>query len=377
MDPRDPQSQSTDAHVPPTDRSAAAPAAAPADAADGSQRRDFFRTAAAAAGVIGVAGALHGKFGSAPVISSAQAQTTGEKWWPSRWGPQDEAGASNWITPEKVLDAAKWIRNGKVYRIGRVYEQGMPMFGARAFTLRIPGGPTGGPFGGNKLVYNDEFLATEIGQTGTQFDGLGHIGIQQGKDGDQNEMRFYNGVTVREMNDAYGLKKLGIEKVKPFFTRGHLFDVAASKGRMWEAGEEIKVADLLAAMKAQGIKEADIKQGDAVFFNTGWGALWMKNNDKFNGGEPGIGMEVARWCIAKGVCLTGADTWATEVVPNPDKNLAFPVHGELIAKHGIFNHENLMFDELIKDKKYQFVYIFSPAPIKGATGSNGGPIAVT
>jgi hypothetical protein len=53
------------------------------------------------------------------------------------------------------------------------------------------------------------------------------------------------------------------------------------------------------------------------------------------------------------------------------------VHGELITKHGIFNHENLQFDELIKDRKYQFVYVFSPAPMKGATGSNGGPIAVT
>jgi kynurenine formamidase len=338
-------------------------------------RRDFFRSAAVAAGVMGIAGALNGKFGGAPMVASAQAQAA-DRWWPSRWGAADEAGASNWMTPEKVLDAVRWIREGKVYRIGRVYEAGMPMFGTRAFTLRIPGAPTGGPFGKNKLIYNDEYLSTEIGQTGTQFDGLGHIGIQLGKDGDKNEMRFYNGFTAQDIMDANGLKKIGIEKVKPFFTRGHLFDVEAVKGRMWEAGEEIKLADLRAAMQKQGLNEADIKQGDAVFFNTGWGKLWMKNNDKFNGGEPGIGLEVARWCIEKGICLTGGDTWATEVVPNPDKELAFAVHAELITKHGIFNHENLSFEELIRDKKYQFVYIFSPAPIKGATGSNGGPIAV-
>ena len=53
------------------------------------------------------------------------------------------------------------------------------------------------------------------------------------------------------------------------------------------------------------------------------------------------------------------------------------VHTELIAKQGIYNHENLDFTGLIADKKYQFAFIFSPAPIKGATGSNGGPIAVT
>ena len=81
--------------------------------------------------------------------------------------------------------------------------------------------------------------------------------------------------------------------------------------------------------------------------------------------------------IEKDLCLTGADTWAVEVVPNPDKTLAFPVHSELQTKHGILNHENLVFDELIADRKYQFLFIFIPAPIKGATGSNGSPIAVT
>ena len=343
------------------------------DAAD-RNRRDFFKAAAVAAGVGAVAGALHGKYASAPLISDAQAQTGAAPWWPSRWGAADEAGASNWITPEKVLDAVKWIREGKIYRIGRVYEAGMPMFGARVFTLRIPGGPTGGPFGENKLVYNDEFLATEIGQVGTQFDGLGHIGIQLGKDGDKSEMRYYNGFTAAEVNTAYGLARLGMEKARPFFTRAHLVDVAPQKA--WDVGQEIKLADVRAALDRQGVKEADIKPGDAVFFNTGWGALWMKNNDRFNSGEPGIGLEVARWAVEKQLALVGSDTWGTEAVPNPDKKLAFPVHGELITRNGIFNHENLLFDELVRDRKYQFVYIFSPMPIKGATGSAGGPIAV-
>src|SRR5947199_342546 len=108
-----------------------------------------------------------------------------------------------------------------------------------AATVGAPGGPTGGPFGDNKMVYHDEFLATEIGQTGTQFDALGHIGIQLGKDGDKSEMHFYNGFTAAEISDAYGLKKLGPEKLNPFFTRGHLFDVAAVKGGMMDAGQEI------------------------------------------------------------------------------------------------------------------------------------------
>jgi len=356
------------------------------DDAPVADRRDFLKAATLVGGAAAAFGAMGHKFASAQNIQLAQATPVmSEKpWWPHpKWGKDDQAGASNHITPAKVLDAAKWIKDGKIYRIGRPYEAAMPKFGDRAFTLRIPGAPTGGPFGANKLIYFDEYLSTEIGQTGTQFDGLGHIGVQMGKDGDKNEMRFYNGVTLQEMTVAGGLSvstgltKLGIENCKPIFTRGHLFDIEALKGKMLEAGEEIKLADLRAAMQKQNMKEEDIKEGDGLFFNTGWGKLWMKNNDKFNSGEPGIGLEVAKWVIDKGTTVMGADTWATEVVPNPDKNLAFAVHAEVICKNGIYNHENLDFTGLIADGKYQFVYVFSPAPIKGGTGSNGGPMAMT
>ena len=86
---------------------------------------------------------------------------------------------------------------------------------------------------------------------------------------------------------------------------------------MLNMGEEISVADVQAALQRQGIAESSIQPGDGVFFHTGWSSLWMKDNAKFNQGEPGIGLDVARWCVAKQVALVGADTWATEVVPNP------------------------------------------------------------
>ena len=93
----------------------------------------------------------------------------------------------------------------------------MPLFGARKFSLRIPGIPTGvaDGLGGNKVTWNDEFLATEIGQVGTQFDGLGHIGVTMGAPGDMNAMRWYNGFTATEMHNSYGLNKLGTEKLQP------------------------------------------------------------------------------------------------------------------------------------------------------------------
>lgn len=344
-------------------------------------RRDFLKSAAGTAGAAAaaVAGATQvAEAQAAPGQTQlAQAATGVTPWWPSRWGADDQAGASNWITPEKVKDAVKWIKDGKIYRIGRVYEATMPMFGARVFALRMPGMPSGGPYGDNKLVYNDEFLATEIGQVGTQFDGLGHIGMQMGKEGDRSEHRFYNGRTGNEIYDSYGLKKNGIEHCKPFFTRAHLIDVHGLTGQMWDKGQEIKPNHVLDALKKQKMDEKDIKPGDAVFFNTGWGTLWGKNNDRFNSGQPGIGVDVANWLVEKQIAVTGGDTWATEVVPNPNEKLAFRVHQILLTQNGIYNHENLYFDELVKDGKYRFVYVFAPLPIKGATGSAGSPTAMT
>lgn len=299
-----------------------------------------------------------------------------EPWWPSRWGANDEAGASNWMTPDKVMAAVQLIEAGKVYELGRQYDADMPLFGQRVFSLRIPGAPTGGPFGSNQLTYFDEYLTAEIGQVGTQFDGLGHIGIHLGEPGDLTEMRHYNGFTVSEMANLNGLQKLGIEHVKPIFTRGILIDVAAQKGRMLDAGEAIVMTDVQAALARQGLSEDDIQPGDAVLFNTGWGSLWQVDNERYNSGAPGIGLEVAEWLIDKQVLLVGADTWPVEVTPNPDADLIFPVHTELITKHGIFLHENLSLTELSEDKIYQFAYIFVRVPITGATGSPGSPIAV-
>jgi kynurenine formamidase len=323
-----------------------------------------------------VMGLLVGILVVATVAAAAAQGVTpiGPQWWPSRWGAGDEAGASNLMTPEKVLEAIKLITTGKVYRLGRPYEPGMPSRGLRNYKLVIPTLPTGGPFAKNRLIFNEEFVTGELGQVGTQFDGLGHIGVLVGAEGDLNAMRFYNGVTGAEMVSAYGLKKLGVEKVKPFFTRGVLLDIAAYKGRMLDRGEEITLADVRAAMAKQGI--AEIRPGDVVLFNTGWGSLWMKDNARFDSGEPGIGLEVARWLADRQIVCVGSDTWATEVQPNPDASLRSPVHQELLTKNGIFNHENLDLSELARERVWEFAYIFVPVPLKGATGSPGSPIAV-
>jgi kynurenine formamidase len=314
------------------------------------------------------------------VIGNSMDTPIGDKWWPNKlWGKDDQAGSTNWYKkPEVVQRAIAEAKTGKVYRLGRQYTSTMPAFGDRKFVLRIPGGPTGGPFGANILVYNDEFVATEIGQIGTQFDGLAHIGIAINGAGDKNEIRYYNGVTQLEMGSSTGMKKNGIEHLHPITARGILIDVAALKGvDAMDAGYEITMADVNAALDKQGMKDFKFMPGDGVFFRTGWGKHWAKDNAKFNAGEPGIGMEVAKWLsdvVQAGVF--GSDTWATEVIPNKEPGCAFCIHSHMLTRHGIVNQENMDLDELSKDKAYRFMYVYSPVPIAGATGSPGAPLAI-
>jgi kynurenine formamidase len=317
--------------------------------------------------------------GKAWVDGDCMETPLGEKWWPHPiWGADDQAGSTNWYKkPEVVKRALAMVKEGKTMQLGHPYTSSQPMFGARKFVLRIPGAPTGGAFGPNKVMWNDEFLSTEIGQAGTQFDGLGHIGVQVGADGDKNEMRWYNGITVQEMNGAYGLNKLGLEHLNPIIARGVLLDIAAVRGvDVMEVGDMIKMADVKAALKAQGMSDYKMMPGDAILFHTGWDQYWVVDNTKYNSGCPGIGMEVARWISGGNAGVTGFDTWPGDAVPNEDPDCVFCVHQYLQTRHGIINQENLNTSKLVDAGVYEFAYIYNPVPIVGATGSIGHPTAM-
>ncbi|HVJ31292.1 MAG TPA: cyclase family protein [Gammaproteobacteria bacterium] len=279
------------------------------------------------------------------------------------WGPTDQRGAANRITPQKVLEARSLMTRGTVYQLGHVYEQSMPLFGTRHFSLRIP--QTFGPLGSNRTTYHDEVVSGEIGQVGTQFDGLGHIGV-----GDD----FYNGNKRAELARPEGLTKLGIENVGPLVTRGVLVDVAAFKGvARLDGGYEITLADVRGALKR---RRTEIRSGDVVIFNTGWGSLWKVDNAAFNANAPGIGLEAGRYLVEREVVLVGADTWSMEVVPNPNPELQFVVHQLLIPRNGIYIFENLLTEELARDRVYEFAFFWAPLRLKGATGSPANPLAI-
>jgi kynurenine formamidase len=295
------------------------------------------------------------------VLATAIAQE--KPWFPSRWGPGDQRGAANRMTPEKLLEAIHLIREGKVYQLGRAYEKGMPT-GSRTYDIRIP--VPLGPAGKNKAFAYSEYVCADLGQVGTQLDGLGHFG---------SDPYFYNGFDRHEIAKPLGLEKLGIENVGVFFARGILIDVAGYKGlTRLDKGYEITTEDLKEALQREG--NIRIHPGDVVLLHTGWGDLWMKDNTLFLSGEPGIGAVAAQFLVDQEITLVGSDTWATERFPLADPEISFPVHQILLTKNGIYNLENLDTTELARDRVYEFAFIFAPLKLKGATGSPGNPIAI-
>jgi len=296
-----------------------------------------------------------------------------EKWMPppkeqrcpSRWGAEDERGAANLLTPAKVVEATKLIKEGQVYELGRVLEVGIPTFGIRRFGIYTA--RTTHIRGRNDNRSNEELVVTELGQVGTQFDGLAHITIGG------LAYNCYDTIPIDRLLRT-GFDKMGVEKVGTIFTRGVLVDVAGVKGvDMLEAGYEITVADLEAALRQQGVA---ITPGDAVLIHTGWGKLWMKDNAKYNSSPAGPGIAAANWLVERQPVLVGADTFPVEVFPNPDKELFAPVHQILLVVNGIYILENLDLEGLARDSVYEFAFVMQPLKIKGGTGSTVAPSAI-
>lgn len=318
-----------------------------------------------------------------PLGVAAQDRESGP-WWPSPHGPSDQAGASNYVTPQKILEALKLPKSGKTYELGHPYEASMPAYGDRPYYLNVV--PAATPEKPGVSVSHRDYFTGFIGQMGTQFDALSHQGRAVEMADGSIELVFYNGFTEEELTGKNrgegGVEALGVEQFKPFITRGILVDIAGFKGVATLGPRyEVTVADVLGALERQGMDENTIQQGDAVLFNYGWSVNWTnpsRYNDRRvgvgdNEGSPGIGPDVAHWLVQRKVSMVGADSCCVQVNPRtgPER-----VHHILFFKEGIPLLENMELRELARDEAYEFLFLNLPLRIKGATGSPVRPIAV-
>ena len=179
---------------------------------------------------------------------------------------------------------------------------------------------------------------------------------------------FYNGVTFAEMRSRYGLLQLGVERIKPYLTRGILIDIAGYRGVKILPNEYVAtLSDVRGALAAEGLAEDALEPGDALLFNLGWSSLW-EDPDRIRrdwGRRPTVGQEVLDWIVERRPSLVGWDAAANDAG-----------HVQLITMNGIPNLELMDFEGLCADRVYEFMFVFTPLRLKGATGSPGRPLAI-
>ncbi len=329
--------------------------------------RAFATQVALAAFVIaGVSGAA---FGQSDCKALVQA---------SPFGPDDEVGATNRVTPAVTKAAAAEIQTGTVIPMAYNLVDGIPLFGTR-FTKTILTSAAlvpGAEYGKNKLTFMEDTYLSQS-HVGTHIDGLGHIGVKD---------CYYNQTPMGKYVTQNYLKKLGLENIKSFATRGVIIDAVqvfkaagklksnpACKTDCLDGGTVITEADLQAALKLYNVT---LREGDAVFIHTGWGDLFKQfpaQNTTYNGSEPGISKSAGVWLAAQKVIVVGADTWGVEVIPSEDKDEAFPVHNNLLTNNGIHIIENVRTDliaaEAATSKRGTFFLSMTVPKAVGLTGT--------
>jgi kynurenine formamidase len=287
-----------------------------------------------------------------------------EAW--QRWGEDDERGALNHIGSAQLRDAAALVRSGRVLSLAQALSSRTPVPKHRAGIQHFMG-RDGGDYaagarrpGGFQFAEDTVVLPLHIG---THIDALCHAWYDD---------VLYNGFPGAGTRSTSGARRCGIDKMGPVVGRGLLLDIAGSHGDPLRDGTAIGPRDLEQAAQRAGIT---VGKGDIVLIRTGWAeAQGLAEVASFDG-EPGLDVDAALWLAAREIAALGADNFAVEVIPFPKGNV-FPVHQRLIRDFGVPLMEGLLLHELAKAGRYEFLFVATPLPIAGGTGSPINPIAI-
>ncbi len=284
----------------------------------------------------------------------------------SPFGANDTLGAVNRLSPAGVLEAVKLVKTGKTYALGVESGPDSPAYPPRYYKmtiLQLDDG-AGVPVGTNALTGNDDLMMTYMG-IGSQIDGLGHVGVDH---------HYYNNTPASDFVKVTGLTKFSTSDIPPIVTRGVLLDIARLKGKkILEAGTAINRAEIDAAAKAQGVS---IRAGDVVLFHTGWMNLSATDGKRFMAGEPGLGVEGAKYLAELGIVAVGSDTFGVEAIPFEIEGQFFPVHQELLARNGVYLLENMDTRALAADQAWEFLFVLGQPRFVGSVQAIINPVAI-
>jgi kynurenine formamidase len=295
-----------------------------------------------------------------------------------KWGPEDELGTLNYITPDVIKRSAQMVRRGETFSLAIPFDSTGPQINQpRRFNpihrmiLTGPDFTTGAFTRPGGVGFADDMVIMAL-QCATQWDALSHCFL----DG-----RLYNGYDANLVSST-GARRNGIHKMaRHIVTRGVLLDVARAKGVKWlEPGYAITSADLDAAVRAHRVA---VNPGDAVLVRTGQMAMCRSQGgwgDYAGGDAPGLSFHSAGWIHERQLAAIATDTWGMEVRPNEIPDTYQPLHQVLIPGMGllvgeIFDLEALA-EDCARDGVYEFQFVAPPLPITGAVGSPINPLAI-
>ncbi|MGB3441031.1 MAG: cyclase family protein [Actinophytocola sp.] len=270
-------------------------------------------------------------------------------------------------TTEALLAA---VENGlTVHDLGRELRVGMPQSPNHpAFWHALPRrhGDMVRADGGSAA--ND--MITMGTHVGTHIDAFAHV---------SHDGKLVDGSDAVEAGRGGKFVELGAHTIAPMVRRGVLLDVPAALGDPvgCAAGYEITPDDLAAAEKRQG---TPVRAGDVVLVRSGWGRLFDDPDPQVYQGKttgvPGVGAAGATWLADRDVHAAGADTIAFERLAAGAGHATLPAHRVLLVERGVYIIEALNLEGIAAGGVHEFLFVLSPLPLFGATGSPVRPLAV-
>ncbi|HEU0337352.1 MAG TPA: cyclase family protein [Gaiellaceae bacterium] len=303
------------------------------------------------------------------LVYEAVIEKEGVKVSKSPWGPDDEIGRLNWITPETNAAILGHLDGRHVFDLNVEYFIGMPSWVAAGdpkyeiWMTHTPQGSINDNLSGvgshvhEKYSYCGDSIHMYT-HCGTHIDTLNHLGFYG---------QFWNGWTADKDLGSRLWNKGGLEHYPPVIARGVLLDVAGLHGvDCLPDGYAITPDDLRKAASEQGV---EIQPKSVVLVRTGRMTKWP-DFDGYLANPPGIGLPAAKYlCEEAGAMCIAGDSIALEVLPSEDKDVFLPVHAYMFATAGAQIMEVVNMEEIAAEKQYEFAFLGFPLKLRGATGA--------
>ena len=297
-----------------------------------------------------------------------------------KWGPSDEIGTLNYITPDTIARACRLATTGKVFALGIPLQRQGPQSGTRQrfnpiHTMFRDGGDAPKDAAGVAAMQgyggSDDWIVMPL-QCVTQWDSLAHV-FDSGK--------MYNGYDAALVTSS-GAAKNSIDRTKSRIAgRGVLLDVARAKGvASLPPGYAITVDDLEATAAAAKVV---VERGDILLVRTGFMSGYLERGDwrHFDlDDSPGLSVHTAPWLHAREVAAVAADNYAVEVRPSELPPFRVPFHICAIPNMGLTLGEIFFLDELAadcaQDGRHAFLLVAPPLPVTAGVGTPINPYAI-